>query len=63
MAYEPKDMTGSLFRNEKRENDKQPEYTGSVMIDGRAFWLNGWVKETSAGKKYFSLALKPKDAR
>ena len=61
-SYEQKDMTGSLFRNDKRESDHHPEVTGSILIEGKAYWLSGWVRESAQGKKYFSLAAKPKDA-
>lgn len=61
MAYETKDNTGSLFRNNKRESDKHPEFNGSVRIDGHDMWVSAWVRETKTGQKYFSLAFKRKD--
>ena len=51
---------GSLFRNDRREKDSQPEYTGSINIEGVEYWLSGWVKE-GKGKKFFSLSVKPKE--
>ena len=32
-------------------------------MDGREYWLAGWVKESKAGQKFFSLALKAKEAK
>ena len=46
---------GALFRNEKKENDKQPDYTGKINVDGVDKRLAAWVSESKAGKKYFSI--------
>ena len=55
-------MTGFLGRNKRREKDTHPEYTGSIMIDGKTYWLSAWVKEKE-GQKYFSISAKPKDEK
>ena len=52
-------MCGALFKNDRKERDTHPDYRGDVTIDGRKYWLNGWVKETKDGKKYLSLSAKP----
>jgi hypothetical protein len=62
MGYETKPNTGSLFKNEDRRNDKSPEYSGTVDIDGKEYRIAGWVKTAKSGKKFFSLAVSPKDA-
>lgn len=61
MPYEQKDNSGSLFKNEKKDTDKHPDRTGSAMIDGRAYWVSGWVKQDRNGNPWMSLAFKPKD--
>ncbi len=63
MAYEMKDNSGSLFRNDRKETDTQPEYKGSTLIDGTDFWLDAWINESSTGVKYMSLRFKPKEVR
>lgn len=52
---------GSLFKNDKKEQDSHADYNGSINIEGKEFWLNAWVKESKKdGKKFFSLSVKPK---
>lgn len=69
MAYEQRDNTGSLFRNENRQTDNHPTHTGQSLIvcphcqAKTAYWDSAWVKEAKDGKKYFSLSYKPKDDR
>lgn len=63
MAYEQKDNSGSLFKNEKKEKDTHPDRTGSAMIDGVAYWVSGWVKQDRNGNPWMSLAFKPKVER
>lgn len=60
MAYDQKDMSGVLFRNDRKEKDTHPDYTGNARIDGRDYWLSAWIKDGRNGK-FMSLALKPKD--
>ena len=57
MAYEMKDMSGSLFREQEKKSEKSPDYTGKVKIDGKELRLAGWIKQTKSGDSYLSLAL------
>ena len=59
--YEPKDMSGTLFRNDRKETERQPDYKGNALIAGREFALSGWVKQSKTGGKFLSLVFKPKD--
>ena len=61
MAFEHKDNSGSIFRNDKRDNDRQPTHQGSCKINNQEFWISAWVNETKAGAKYFSLKFQPKE--
>jgi uncharacterized protein (DUF736 family) len=56
MAYEQNNNTGSLFKNERRQNDRQPEYRGTAIINGKEMRISAWVRTSKNGTKFFSLA-------
>jgi phage protein U len=62
MAYEKRDLTGTLFKNDKMMSESSPQYTGTVTIDGVDYWQSAWVKEGKSGVKFFSQSFKRKDA-
>ena len=59
--YTHKENTGSLFKNDKREKDTQPNAKGSALIDGVEYWISAWTNEGQKGK-FQSLAFERKDA-
>ena len=61
MAYEMKDLTGSLFKNDRKETDSHPDYKGSALINGVEHWLDAWINTAKDGSKYMSLKMKPND--
>lgn len=62
MAYEMKDNSGSLFKNDRREKDTHPNAKGTALIDGVEYWVDAWTNEARDGSKYQSLKFKRKDA-
>lgn len=54
MAYEHKEGQGSLFKNEK-QNDRQPDFKGTILIGGVTYEIAAWTRRTQNGKEYFSL--------
>ena len=52
--------SGVLFNNDRKEQEKQPDYNGSLNVEGKEYWISGWKKN---GKKvtFISLAVTPKD--
>lgn len=63
MAREQRNNDGALFKNDRKEQDNHPDYTGSAVIDGVEYWVSAWVKTSQAGKKFFSMAYKPKEGQ
>lgn len=63
MAFEMKENTGTVFKNQKRTTENHPDRTGSANIGGVEYWVNGWVKQTKNGEQYLSLAFKRKEVQ
>ena len=61
--YELKDMTGSLFKNDKPKKENSPPYTGRIKIEGKEYWMNGFVNEKKDGTKYFGFTFNPCDEK
>ncbi len=58
--YEQKPNTGVLFKNNKKESERHPDYTGNFLLPEGEFMLSAWVKEGKSGK-FFSLSVKKKE--
>jgi len=60
MAFEQRDMSGSLFKNKKREKDTHPNATGTCMVAGVEYEVAAWTKPDKNGNPWQSLSFKPK---
>ena len=60
MAFEQRDNSGALFKNDKKGNEKAPDYTGNCMVDGFEYRIAAWVKEGNKGK-FMSVTFQRKD--
>lgn len=58
MAYEMRELSGSLFINEKKEKETHPDVQGTCLIEGKRFYMSGWKKQTSQGVEWTSLSFK-----
>lgn len=57
-------VSGALYPNERKESDKQPDFTGPITIDGAELRLAAWTKQAKTGKNagadYLSLSISEK---
>lgn len=58
--FQQRDNSGALFKNDRKEQEKHPDYKGDALIDGVAYEIGAWIKEGRNGKKFMSLSFKPK---
>lgn len=56
---------GAIWKNEKKEKETHPDFTGSLNVDGVEYWLNGWRRREDAGPKSpaMTFTVRPKDAQ
>ena len=67
MKFVQKDGHGALFLNEKKVEEKQPDYIGTVTVDNIQRQISAWVKTSKSGSNYLSIIIsnfqsKPKPA-
>ena len=48
---------GVLFKNLRKQSDKSPDYQGTMNVGGTEYRLAAWIKTSSKGIKFMSLAL------
>ena len=62
---ETKELSGALFGVADPKTPNDPKYTGSCVIDGRRYWIAGWVltipQGECNGEEYISLSFTPAD--
>jgi hypothetical protein len=42
--------SGVMFKNDKKGNEKAPDYKGKVNIEGKDKDIAGWIREGKSGK-------------
>jgi hypothetical protein len=54
---------GSIWKNEKKDKDTHPDFTGSLNVNGVEYWVSAWKRKEGANPKSpaLSFSVKPKD--
>lgn len=55
MAYEMREGQGSLFKNNLRDKESQPNATGECLIGGVVYRISSWTKKDKNGNPWQSL--------
>ena len=61
MAYELRDNSGSMFKNDRKEKETHPDYKGTALINGVEMWMSSWLKTGANGTKFMSFSFQPKE--
>lgn len=61
MAYEQKDNSGTLFNAKERRSENSPHMDGTLIVNGKKFWIKAWRKQGKSGE-FLSLAVKDAEA-
>jgi hypothetical protein len=62
MAYEKKEMQGSIFKNPKKQpGDNQPNARGDALIDGRVLKISAWTNVDRNGVPYQKMTFEWED--
>jgi len=51
---------GSIWKNDKREKDTHPDFTGSINVEGVEYWVSAWLRKEGAKPKSPSLSFSVK---
>ena len=62
MAFEQKEGSGALFKNDKDGNESRPDYRGDCKVGGKVYRISAWIKEGKKGK-WMSLSLQEGDGK
>jgi hypothetical protein len=55
---------GILGNNWKKTHENSPDMTGTLDVDGREYFIDGWLKHRKDGKgTFYSLRVKLKEVR
>ncbi len=49
-GYEQREMSGILFKNDKKTGENHPDYRGSCKINGAELEVAAWIKQGKASK-------------
>jgi hypothetical protein len=50
MAYEQRDMSGTLFPERQKKSERGPDWTGTVMVRGETLRIAAWTKRGKRGE-------------
>lgn len=54
---------GAIWKNDEKQEDKHPDFKGSLNVNGVEFWVSAWKREDGASAKApaLSFRIQPKD--
>ena len=57
-------VMGALYPNDRKQNERQPDFIGPITVDGKELRVSAWTKQVkngdNAGQEFMSLAISEK---
>ena len=50
----------TMFVNDKKTEEKHPDWSGTLNVEGKEYWISGWKKVSKGGKPFLSLSIREK---
>lgn len=62
MTYDNRNR-GAIWKNDDKQDDKHPDFKGSLNVDGVEYWVSAWKRKEGAAAKApaLSFTVKPKE--
>lgn len=54
---------GVLFPNDKKGNEKRPDFTGDLNVGGVEYKLSAWKKASKSGNNFLSISVQLKEGQ
>ena len=51
---------GSIWQNENKKTENHPDFTGTLNVEGREYWVSAWKRKPGANPKSPALAFSVK---
>jgi len=42
---------GAIWKNDKKETEKHPDFTGSLNVEGVEYWVSAWKRKPGGSEK------------
>lgn len=49
----------TLFFNNEKKSERGPDWSGKLNVDGKDYFIDGWIKPTRNGGEFISGSIKP----
>ncbi len=59
---DPNERRGALFKNDKGDNPKRPDYRGTCKLGGVVYGMAAWIAADRSGKNYLQIRFEVKPA-
>jgi hypothetical protein len=63
MTQHNNENRGAIWKNDDKQTDNQPDFKGSLNVNGVEYWVSAWKRKEGANQKSpaLSFTIKPKE--